>query len=207
MIVEVIPVGPLQVNCIILGCPATHKAVVIDAGNDAPRIVECLRKRDLVPELILNTHGHFDHVGGNAALKDLFPVPLMIHRDDVQLSQQASQHAAVYGLSVSDSPLPDKELLGGEFLRFGEEQLAVLHTPGHSPGGVCFYREGLLVSGDTLFAGSIGRTDLPGGNHQQLLQSIREKLAVLPPQTRVLPGHGPLSLIAHELQHNPYLSD
>ena len=206
MIVEVIPVGPLQVNCIILGCPSTHKAVVIDAGADADLIENRLRELELEVAMLLNTHGHFDHVGAVAAMKVATDAPLLLHRDDVALSQRASRQAAAYGLEVVDPPPPDTELQGGEVLSFGDEQLEVLHTPGHSPGGVCFYREGLLVSGDTLFAGSIGRTDLPGGDHRQLLQSIREKLADLPPQTRVIPGHGPLTLIAHELQYNPYLA-
>lgn len=206
MIVEVTPVGPLQVNCVILGCDVTRKAVVIDPGADLERILDLLRKHDLCVELILNTHGHFDHIGANAALKKASGAPLLIHKGDIPLLQMASMQASAYGLSAENSPAPDRELTDGELLSFGQEQLKVLHTPGHSPGCVCFYREGLLVSGDTLFAGSVGRTDLPGGDHQQLLQSIQDKLAGLPPQTRVLPGHGPLSLIEYELQHNPYLT-
>ncbi|MCF6179909.1 MAG: MBL fold metallo-hydrolase [Geopsychrobacter sp.] len=205
MIVDVIAVGALQVNCVILGCEVTHKAVVIDPGADIELIEESLRKHGLSVELILNTHGHFDHIGANAALKAATGAPLMIHGDDVQLLQMGKVQAATYGLKAEDSPLPDKKLHDGEILTFGEESLTVLHTPGHSPGCVCFYRDGLLVSGDTLFAGSVGRTDLPGGNHEQLLQSIKDKLAGLPPETKVLPGHGPLTLMAQELMHNPYL--
>ncbi len=206
MIVEVFPVGALQVNCVVLGCPTSRKAVVIDPGADIQKIEAVLSKQNLTVELILNTHGHFDHIGANAALKKLTAAPLLIHRDDVNLLQLASAQASAYGVSAEDSPLPDTELSGGETLEFGEQSLDVLHTPGHSPGCVCFYREGLLVSGDTLFAGSVGRTDLPGGNHQQLLQSIQQQLAGLPPQTRVLPGHGPLSTIEQELKYNPFLA-
>jgi glyoxylase-like metal-dependent hydrolase (beta-lactamase superfamily II) len=206
MIVEVFPVGALQVNCIVLGCPATLKAVVIDPGADLELIEEALHRHELTVELILNTHGHFDHIGANAALKDATGAPLLIHADDVRILQMAKRQAATYGLMAEDSPLPDTELQGGETLHFGEQSLQVLHTPGHSPGCVCFYTEGLLVSGDTLFAGSVGRTDLPGGDHQQLLSSIKTNLAGLPPQTKVLPGHGPLTTIGHELKHNPYMA-
>ena len=206
MIVEVFPVGALQVNCVVLGCPVTLKAVVIDPGADLEFIEEALRRHELTVEMILNTHGHFDHIGANAALKDVTGAPLLIHADDVKILQMAKRQAATYGLLAEDSPLPDTELQGGETLRFGEQSLQVLHTPGHSPGCVCFYTQGLLVSGDTLFAGSVGRTDLPGGDHQQLLSSIKINLAGLPPQTKVLPGHGPLTTIGHELKHNPYMA-
>ncbi len=173
MIVEVFAVGALQVNCVVLGCPETRKAVVIDPGADLELIKTTLRKHDLTVELILNTHGHFDHIGANAGLKESTGAPLLIHKDDVKLLQMAKLQAETYGLPAEDSPSPDTELQGGETLTFGEQTLEVLHTPGHSPGCVCFYREGLLVSGDTLFAGSVGRTDLPGGDHQQLLASIQ----------------------------------
>jgi glyoxylase-like metal-dependent hydrolase (beta-lactamase superfamily II) len=207
MIVEVIEVGPLQVNCIILGCEATHKAVVIDPGADIELIEATLGKHGLSVELILNTHGHFDHIGANRALKASTGAPLMIHKDDVKLLQMARLQAATYGLKAEDSPPPDKELQEGQTLTFGAESLQVLHTPGHSPGCVCFYREGLLVSGDTLFAGSVGRTDLPGGNHEQLLQSLRDKVVGLPPETKVICGHGPVTTIARELRHNPFLAN
>ncbi len=206
MIVEVFAVGALQVNCVVLGCPETRKAVVIDPGADLEHIEAALRKHDLTVELILNTHGHFDHIGANAGLKESTGAPLLIHKDDVNLLQMAKIQAATYGLPAEDSPVPDTELHGGETLTFGAQTLEVLHTPGHSPGCVCFYCEGLLVSGDTLFAGSIGRTDLPGGDHQQLLDSIQAKLAGLPPQTKILPGHGPLTTIDHELKYNPYMA-
>jgi glyoxylase-like metal-dependent hydrolase (beta-lactamase superfamily II) len=206
MIIEVFPVGPLQVNCVVLGCPVSRKAVVVDPGADLELIKEVLRKHDLSVELILNTHGHFDHIGANAALKEETGAPIWIHQADLPLLQRASIQAATYGLKVEDSPPADGELSDGAVLQFGEQSLEVLHTPGHSPGCVCFYREGLLISGDTLFAGSVGRTDLPGGDHAQLVQSIKAKLAGLPPLTKVLPGHGPLSTIDHELKHNPYIT-
>lgn len=205
MIVEVFPVGPLQVNCTVLGCPISRKAVVVDPGADLKLIEDVLHKHELTVVLILNTHGHFDHVGANGALKTLTGAPLLIHAADGKLLQMASLQAANYGLTVENSPPADTELKDGDILKFGEQTLRVLHTPGHSPGGVCFYREGLLISGDTLFSGSIGRTDLPGGNHQQLLDSIQQKLAGLPAETQVVPGHGPMTTLDHEFKYNPYL--
>lgn len=207
MIIEVLPVGPLQVNCVVLGCSATRKAAVIDPGDDFDSILAVLKKHQLQVEIILNTHGHFDHIGANAALKKQSGAPLYIHPGDINLLQLAKTQGALYGLNVNNSPLPDHELSDGETVEFGEQKLKVLHTPGHSPGCVCFYTEGLLISGDTLFAGSVGRTDLPGGNHQQLLASLRAKLVGLPGQTRVIPGHGPDTSMAQELRHNPFLND
>lgn len=207
MMIDVLPVGPLQVNCVILGCSASRKAAVIDPGDDFDSILAVLKKHQLEVEIILNTHGHFDHIGANAALKEHSGAPLYIHPRDINLLQLAKTQGALYGLNVRNSPAPDHELSDGETLQFGEQKLKVLHTPGHSPGCVCFYADGLLVSGDTLFAGSVGRTDLPGGNHQQLLDSIRTKLAGLPAETRVIPGHGPDTSLGHELRYNPFLND
>lgn len=206
MIVEVIPVGALQVNCVVIGCPVTHKAALVDPGADVEQIVQALDKHGLSIELILNTHGHFDHIGANVVFKERSGAPLLIHRADVPLLQLASAQAAAYGLQADNSPAPDRMLDGGELLQVGELEIEVLHTPGHSPGGVCYYLDGLVVSGDTLFAGSIGRTDLPGGDYGQLLQSIHDKLAGLPSQTRVVPGHGPLTRIGDELKYNPFLN-
>lgn len=207
MIIEVLPVGPLQVNCVILGCSTIGKAAVIDPGDDFDSILALLKKHQLQVEIILNTHGHFDHIGANAALKKSSGAPIYIHANDKDLLQLASAQGALYGLNVSNSPPADHELSEGETVEFGEQKLKVLHTPGHSPGCVCFYTAGLLISGDTLFAGSVGRTDLPGGNHQQLLDSIRTKLAGLPGQTRVICGHGPETNMGQELRYNPFLND
>jgi len=207
MIIEVLPVGPLQVNCVILGCSTTRKAAVIDPGDDFDSIVAILKKHQLQVEIILNTHGHFDHIGANAALKKSSGAPIYIHPEDKKLLQLASAQGALYGLTVPNSPPADHELDDGQKVQFGEQEFTVLHTPGHSPGGVCFYTEGLLISGDTLFAGSVGRTDLPGGSHQQLLDSIRTKLAGLPAPTRVIPGHGPDTSMGQELRYNPFLND
>lgn len=206
MILESLPTGPLQVNCYILGCEATRMAVVVDPGGEAEQIIALLQGLDLQLEMVINTHGHFDHVGGNRKLLETTGVELLLHKDDKELLGMALQHAAAYGLSTELSPEPQRLLSGGETISVGELEIKILHTPGHTPGGICLYVEDQLIVGDTLFAGSIGRTDLPGGNHQQLLTSIHEQLLVLPDETTAHPGHGPATTIGRERAYNPFLT-
>lgn len=206
MILDSLPTGPLQVNCYIIGCERTRKAAVVDPGGDAEQILRLLHYHDLRLQLVINTHGHFDHVGGNRRLLEATGAELLIHRDDTALLTRAAAQAANFGLSAEISPAPQRELVGGERLRLGELAMEVLHTPGHTPGGICLYLEDQVIVGDTLFAGSIGRTDLPGGDHQTLINSIREKLLVLPDATVVHPGHGPATTIGREKLDNPFLS-
>jgi len=205
VILESLPSGPLDVNCYILGCEKTKKAVVIDPGGNVQQILAILARHQLDLEMIINTHGHFDHIGGNKELKEKTGASLLVHRLDRSLLIQARETAAIFGLSASPSPEPTRELVGREQLNVGDLSLRVLHTPGHSRGGICLYTEGHLFSGDTLFAGSIGRTDLPEGDYSQLIASIREQLLPLPEDTRVYPGHGPSTTIGDEKQHNPFL--
>lgn len=205
MILDSLPSGPLEVNCYLLGCPATRQAAVIDPGGDVPRILDKLAEHDLSPAMVINTHGHFDHIGGNRQLVKDCGVPLLIHRADVPLLATAAEHAAFFGLTTELSPVPDRELEHGDSIVLGELELQVIHTPGHSPGGICLRNDGHLWVGDTLFAGSVGRTDLPGGDHQLLLQMIRERLLGLPETTRIYPGHGPQSTIGAEKRRNPFL--
>ena len=205
MILDTLPTGPLEVNCYIIGCEKTRKAAVIDPGGNAPEILERLQTHQLDLVMIINTHGHFDHIGGNRELLEATTAELLIHQDDRQLLDHAKEHAAAYGLQTEASPPPTRELVGGETLSVGELSLQVIHTPGHSPGGICLYVEDCLLVGDTLFAGSIGRTDLPGGDHQLLINGIKEKLLPLPETTRVCPGHGPMTTIGEEKQYNPFL--
>ncbi|MDO3379306.1 MBL fold metallo-hydrolase [Geoalkalibacter halelectricus] len=205
MIIERIVVGPLQVNSYILACPQTRQAAVIDPGAEGERILAVLRKQDLNARMVINTHGHFDHIGANQLLVEQTGADLLIHRGDLALLDKAEQHAALYGLSASASPAPSRLLEGGEVLPLGSLEIKVLATPGHSPGGICLLADGHLFTGDALFAGSIGRTDLPGGDLDQLLSAIREHLLVLPDETLVHPGHGPDTSIGREKRSNPFL--
>ncbi len=205
MIFATLPTGPLEVNCYIVGCEATHRAAVIDPAGHVDRIEKLLQQHGLNPVMIINTHGHFDHVGGNRQLQKTTEAELLLHADDGPILERAAEHAAAFGLQTETSPAPTRELSGGEMLQLGELSLQVIHTPGHSPGGICIYVDDTLLVGDTLFAGSIGRTDLPGGDYELLIGSIKEKLLPLPDDTRVCPGHGPMTTIGEEKAHNPFL--
>lgn len=207
MVFETVVVGALGVNCSILGCEETRQAVVIDPGDEVERLLAVLKRYDLTAQAILNTHGHFDHVGGNLHLTRSSGAPLYIHPADAPMLGRVAQVAAMYGLPGENSPPPDHQLEDGMLLTFGTISLRVIHTPGHTPGGCCFYleRDAKLIAGDTLFADGVGRTDLPGGSHTQLVQSIKTRLFTLPDQVTVYPGHGPTTTIGHEKRHNPYL--
>jgi glyoxylase-like metal-dependent hydrolase (beta-lactamase superfamily II) len=205
MLIQTLPVGPLQVNCHLVACEKTRQAAVIDPGDEGERILEALAAAGLQAVLIINTHGHFDHVGANHFLAERSGAPIAIHRGDLPLLRRAAEHAALFGLGAVPSPEPATVLDGGEMLQIGKIALQVIHTPGHSPGGICLLAEGHLFSGDALFAGSIGRTDLPGGDTDQLIAVIREKLLVLPDTTVVHPGHGPDTTIGRERRTNPFL--
>ncbi|MBN2643983.1 MAG: MBL fold metallo-hydrolase [Desulfuromonadaceae bacterium] len=206
MMIKALAVGPLQVNCYLVVCPQTRKTLIVDPGDEGERILEVLEQEKLQPELLVNTHGHFDHVGANSLLIEKTGVALAMHREDLPLLKVAARHAASYGLPAVESPLPTRYLANGDLIEIGSLSFEVIHTPGHSPGGICLYGEGHLFSGDTLFAGSIGRTDLPGGNLEQLLSHIRSQLLVLPEATVVHPGHGPDSSIGREKTINPFLN-
>ncbi len=206
MIFETLEVGPLGVNCFILGCAASHEGVVIDPGGDVDRIAEIVRKHDLKIRYIINTHGHFDHVGGNLQAVRAFGAQLLIHENDAAMLGRAAEVAGMYGMQGENSPAPDSFLAEDLEIVFGSHRIKVLHTPGHTQGGCCLYleAENKIITGDTLFADSIGRTDLPGGSHEQLLQSIRSKLFTLPDNVTAYPGHGPHTTIGHEKRNNPY---
>lgn len=207
VILRKVVVGPLQVNCFVVGCPQTRKAAVIDPGEDAERILEAVKDERLDVCCIVNTHGHFDHIGANRALVEATGAPLMIHPADAPLYAVASEHAEAFGLTTTPSPAAQRLLEDGDSVDVGKLRLQVLHVPGHSPGGICLHCLDHLFVGDALFAGSVGRTDLPGGNHQQLIDGIRRKLFSLPDQTIVHTGHGPDTTIGRERRDNPFVGD
>jgi len=206
MRIETLAVGPLQVNCFILFDDETKQAVVIDPGDEGERILARVEQSGCELKAVINTHGHFDHIGANAFLVEATGAELMVHGDDLPVMEQAETHAGIYGLSVAPSPAPTRILAEDDEVVIGSIRLKVLHTPGHSPGGICLYGGDDLFSGDALFAGSVGRTDLPGGSHEQLISAIRSKLLPLPEQTVVHPGHGPETTIGREKMVNPFLS-
>jgi hydroxyacylglutathione hydrolase len=207
MILDSVVVGPLEVNCYIIGCEETMEGVVIDPGANVDRVLAAISKHGLKIIHVLNTHGHFDHVGGNRPIMEAAGADLLIHEADVPFLSHAFETASAFGLKSENSPLPDKCLHDGMKLLVGNLELKVLHTPGHTPGGCCFLVNGIVISGDTLFADSIGRTDFPGGSLETLLKSIHEKLMSLPDETVVYPGHGPATTIGRERVFNPYLAE
>lgn len=206
MIFETIVVGPLSVNCYIVGCEENGEGIVIDPGGDVELVTQLVQKHGLKIHTVINTHGHFDHVGGNGQALAGFEARLLIHQADAPMLARSAEVARKYGLPGENSPEADAFLVDGMEIFFGACRMKVFHTPGHTQGGCCLYceQERIVITGDTLFADSIGRTDLPGGSHEQLLASIRTRLFVLPDDVAVYPGHGPQTTIGHEKSCNPY---
>jgi glyoxylase-like metal-dependent hydrolase (beta-lactamase superfamily II) len=215
MIHEILTVGPLQCNCSILGDEATREAIVIDPGDDISRILALLRQHSLTVKQILITHAHIDHIAGAAKLKQLTGAPILYNQHDLPLVKMMDIQASWLGIGTPDVPPPDDTLDDGKLIVFGATadpaqpgiSGSILHTPGHTEGSVCLYlpKESLLIAGDTLFQGSVGRTDLPGGNTRKLLSSIHERLLTLPDEVTVVPGHGRRTTIGIEREHNPFL--
>jgi len=207
MIFEIVAVGPLQVNCFILGCEATREGVVVDPGADPEKILAVVNRLGLTVRQVINTHGHFDHIGGNRRVLEATGAELLIHGGDVPFLSRAAEVAAGMGLTTDNSPLPARLLEDGLRITFGGYGMTVLHTPGHTPGGCCLYieSEDKIITGDTLFADGVGRTDFPGSSHEALIDSIRTKLMTLPDEITAFPGHGPSTTIGHEKRHNPYI--
>jgi hydroxyacylglutathione hydrolase len=207
MILETFPVGPLQCNCTILGDSDSGEAIVIDPGDEIAGICRRLAKHGLKLKQILITHAHIDHIGGALRLKRLTGAPILLNENDLPLLEMMDEQAGWLGVETPETESPDASLSDG--LKVGLEKFPaqVIHTPGHTQGSVClhFAPLNLVFAGDTLFAGSIGRTDLPGGNSRQIIQSIGSRLLVLPDETRVIPGHGPATTIGREKLSNPFL--
>ncbi|MDE3109981.1 MAG: MBL fold metallo-hydrolase [Acidobacteriota bacterium] len=229
MIHEILPVGMLQCNCSILGDPESREAIVIDPGDEVERILEVIRRHRLKVRAIVSTHTHIDHVGGLAALQRATGAPVLIHEDDLALYHSLDMQAGWLGIPTPELVRAPDFLKEGDTLRWGDFTAQVLHTPGHTQGSISLVFNSAgdatakarstaaatphddvanadrLIAGDTLFQGSIGRTDLPGGSYPQIIDSIREKLLVLPDNTIVIPGHGPKTTIGAERAHNPFL--
>lgn len=207
LIIKTLAVGPIQANCHILGCEETLEAAVIDPGDEPDRILTALAESSLTAKLIINTHGHFDHVSANKRLKEVTGAPILIHFLDAPMLDQLSSSAAAWGFTADNSPKPDKELNDGDEVVFGHTTLKVIHTPGHTPGGISLYAPDFVFVGDTLFAGSIGRTDFPGGSFETLKESIRKKLFGLGDHVKVYTGHGPSTTIGEERRANPFVGE
>jgi glyoxylase-like metal-dependent hydrolase (beta-lactamase superfamily II) len=207
MILETFPVGPLQCNCTILGDEEAGEAIVIDPGDEIGRITRRLNALGLKLKQILITHAHIDHIGGALKLKKLTGAPILMNENDLpQLKIMATQ-AGWLGIDTPETAPPDDNLSDGLTVGLARYPAQVIHTPGHTQGSVCLHFSplNLLVAGDTLFAGSIGRTDLPGGNFEQIIDSIQTRLLALPDDTKVLAGHGPATSIGDERKRNPFL--
>jgi glyoxylase-like metal-dependent hydrolase (beta-lactamase superfamily II) len=193
-----------MVNCYVALCTETAEAVVIDPGDEAPLVLDLIEKEGLTLKQILLTHCHADHVGGVKVLAESTGAPVKIHKADHFLLDGAVDHGRLFGLEIDKPPAPDGYLAEGDTVQFGREVLNVLHTPGHSPGGICFLADGQVFVGDTLFAGSIGRFDLPGGSYEQLIGSITAKILSLDEDIVVYPGHGPSTTVGQEKTTNPF---
>jgi hydroxyacylglutathione hydrolase len=208
MKVEQQMVGMMGVCCYILSCEQTSKAAIVDPGGDEQRLLELVQASNLEVEYIIATHGHPDHVCGNRRLKEATGAAIVMHEadDDFFSRDQVKNYFSMLGLEAT--PPTDIRVKDGDRISFGEVSLEVIHTPGHTPGGMCLYNKPDLITGDTLFVGGIGRTDFPGGSHHELISSIQQKLLKLPPETIVWPGHGyggSRSTIGEEHRSNPYL--
>ncbi len=207
MIHRILPVGPLQCNCSIIGDEQTHEAMVIDPGDQIEDILEILRQEKLTLKQIVITHAHIDHVGGAMKLKAATGAPILMNQNDYALLKMLDMQAAWVGMRPPGAVKVDEAAEEGRVLRIGGIAANVVHTPGHTEGSICLYfpQEKKLIAGDTLFAGSIGRTDLPGGSFDKIIRSLHTRVLALPDETLVVPGHGPQTTIGDERETNPFL--
>ncbi|UCF04049.1 MAG: MBL fold metallo-hydrolase [bacterium] len=207
MIVKGLVVGPVAANCYIIGDEESREGAIIDPGDNAGKILEVVKETGLEIRFIIATHGHFDHNAGVTELKRKLDADFLLHRDDLMLVQRSKRSAMNWGIVIEQVPDPDGYIDDGDILKVGQLELKIVHTPGHSPGGISIYieKENVLFSGDTLFQGSIGRTDFEGGSMAALAGSIRERLYTLPDSTVVYTGHGPVTTIEDEKRHNMFV--
>jgi glyoxylase-like metal-dependent hydrolase (beta-lactamase superfamily II) len=207
MIHKILSVGPLQCNCSIVGDEQTHEAMVIDPGDQIEDILEILREEKLTLKQIVITHAHIDHVGGAMKLKAVTGAPILMNQNDYALLKMLDIQAAWIGMRPPGAVQVDEAVEQGRVLKIGNISSSVIHTPGHTEGSICIYfpEERRLIAGDTLFAGSIGRTDLPGGSMEKIMRSLHTQVLALPDETEVVPGHGPATTIGEERESNPFL--
>ncbi len=207
MIHEILPVGPLQCNCSVIGDETTHEAMVIDPGDDIADIFALISKHNLQVKQLVITHAHIDHVGGAMKLRAATGAPILLNQNDSTLLKMLDMQAAWLGMAAPGKVEIDQSISESDTVQAGPLRAQVLHTPGHTEGSICLYfaAEKKLIAGDTLFAGSIGRTDLPGGSFDKIIRSLHEKVLVLPDDTVVVPGHGALTSIGEERESNPFL--
>jgi hydroxyacylglutathione hydrolase len=203
---ELVVVGALETNCYLVYCEETRACAVIDPGADPEKIISAIAELELKPAIVLNTHGHVDHIGGNSDIVRKYAIPLAMHAADTGMLQVSDYIELSLLLGAKNSPPPDRLLAEGDEVPFGRASLRVIHIPGHTPGSIGFVAGGVLFSGDTLFCGGVGRTDLPGGSWKDLERSIRERILTLPEETIVLPGHGPWTTVEQERNSNPFLT-
>lgn len=209
MLLETFPAGPLQCNCSIIYCPDTKEAAIIDPGGDADKIIALCKKHNLKVKYLLHTHAHFDHVLGSAKVKEATGASILVHQGDQWLYDNLAMQCGMFGFKLDETKPIDKYLEDDQEFTIGNIKTSVLHTPGHTPGSCCFTlatKDNIVFSGDTLFSGSIGRTDLWGGNYDQIIKSIKDRLLPLDDGTTVIPGHGPNTNIWSEKRSNPFLN-
>lgn len=208
MIHKAFPVGPLACNCSVVGDEKTHEAMVIDPGDEIEKVLAILQQYNLTVKQIVITHAHIDHIGGAAKLKRLTGAPVLLNANDRMLLKMLDVQAGWLGMRPPEDTAIDASVTTGDKLQTGSMVADVLHTPGHTEGSICLYfaAEKKLIAGDTLFAGSIGRTDLPGGSYKKIMESLHGPVMALPDETIVVPGHGPLTTIGEERDSNPFLA-
>jgi hydroxyacylglutathione hydrolase len=202
---EYVIVGALETNCYLVYCEKTRECAVVDPGAEPNKIIQLIAEKEFKPIILINTHGHVDHIGANRDIKEKYDIPLCIHSSDEKMLGSILTSGLGFVLGARSSPSADRHLEDGGEIDIGKSRLKVIHTPGHSPGSVSLLGEGFLLSGDTLFCGGVGRTDLPGGSWTELKNSIEKKILTFPDDMVVLPGHGPATTVGQEKDENPYI--